>query len=343
MLRFLNCGADSEQLAQATLRRESSELEESAAAAHIPMQIVRSKEEFEATEQGKIHAKLPLIYIEKIGESDPIPLPKGGDQPLSGIRCLSMVHAVAGPCCPRTLAGAGADCLNIDMPDWIEYGNFFFQADIGLRQAYLDARLAENRKHVYKLIEGADVFVDNLRPGVTDAEGYSHQALAERKPGIICVSVKLMAHQGPMSNFCGFDINAGGVSGLAVAEGTADQPMPPQQVQVICDIMTGYLGAIGVKAALLRRAKEGGSYSIRISLTQCVQYIMSLGFNEKRVIENLADMGPEHQIMAPNLITGMTGFGEVTKPGSQVEMSKTPQAWADPILHVPGTCKLEWL
>ena len=63
----------------------------------------------------------------------------------------------------------------------------------------------------------------------------------------------------------------------------------------------------------------------------------------QRVFENLEDLGPEHQIMKPNLITGQTAFGEVTKPGSQVKMSKTPQSWDDPILHVPGSCKAEWL
>lgn len=253
------------------------------------------------------------------------------------------MHAVAGPCCPRTLAGQGAECLNLNMPDWIEYGNFFFQADVGIRQAYLDARLEENRKHVYKLIKDADVFVDNLRPGVADGQGYSHQALAERKPGIIACSVKLNAHKGPWSLWPGFDINAGGIAGLASAEGTPDQPLPPQQVMVICDIMTGYLGAIGVKAALLRRAKEGGSYSVRVSLSQTVSYIMSLGLNDKEVFEDLENLGPEHQIMKPNLITGQTAFGEFTKAGSQVEMSKTPQSWDDPLIHVPGSCKPEWL
>jgi crotonobetainyl-CoA:carnitine CoA-transferase CaiB-like acyl-CoA transferase len=341
-LRLMNCGAAPEQIAQATIKREALEMEAAAAAAHVPLQMIRTKEEFEASEQGQVHAKTPLISIEKIGESDPIPLPQG-KRPLSGLRCLSFVHAVAGPSCPRTLAGQGAECLNINMPDWIEYGNFFYQADIGLRQAYLDARKAENRKPIYKLIEDADVFVDNLRPGVADAEGYSHQALAERKPGIIAVSIKLNTHEGPWSLWPGFDVNAAGICGLYTAEGTPDQPSLPQQVNVICDIMTGYLGAIGVKAALLRRAKEGGSYSVRISLTQCVQFIMSLGLNDKKVIENLEDLGPEHQIMKPNLITGQTAFGEVTKPGSQVEMSKTPQSWNDPILHVPGSCKAEWL
>jgi crotonobetainyl-CoA:carnitine CoA-transferase CaiB-like acyl-CoA transferase len=341
-LRLMNCGAAPEQIAQATIKRDALEMEETAAAAHVPLQMIRTKEEFEASAQGKIHAETPLISIEKIGESDPIPLPQG-ERPLSGLRVLSFVHAVAGPCCPRTLAGQGAECLNINMPDWIEYGNFFWQADIGLRQAYLDARKSENRKFIYKLIEDADVFVDNLRPGVADAEGYSHQALAERKPGIIGVSVKMMAHKGPWSLWPGFDVNAAGVTGLYTAEGTPDQPMLPQQVNVICDIMTGYLGAIGVKAALLRRAREGGSYSVRISLAQTVQFLMSLGFNDKRVFENLDDLGSEHQIMKPNLITGMTAFGELTKPGSQVEMSKTPQSWDDPLLHVPGSCKPEWL
>jgi crotonobetainyl-CoA:carnitine CoA-transferase CaiB-like acyl-CoA transferase len=342
ILQLLHCGNDASQLSQATIKRDALEMEQAGADMQVPFQMVRTMEEFDASEQGQLHLEMPLISIEKIGESDPIPLPQG-ERVLSGLRVLSMVHAVAGPCCPRTLAGQGADCLNLNMPDWFEYGNFFYQADIGIRQAFLDARKPENRKQVYALVKDADVFVDNLRPGVADGQGYSAQALAERKPGIIVVSVKLNAHQGPWSLWPGFDINAGGIGGLATAEGTPDQPLPPQQVQVICDIMTGYLGAIGVKAALLRRAKEGGSYSVRVSLSQCCRYIMSLGLNDKEVFEDLENLGKEHQIMKPNLITGMTAYGELTKPGSQVEMSKTPQSWDDPLIYVPGSCKAEWI
>jgi len=341
ILNLLKCGPDPAQMKQATIKREALEMEQAAMEVQVPLQMVRTKEEFEASEQGQVHAEAPLIDIQKIGESDPIPLPQG-KRPLSGLRVLSFVHAVAGPCCPRALAAQGAECLNLNMPDWVEYGNFFFQADTGLRQAYLDARKPENRKLVYKLIKDADVFVDNLRPGVADGEGYSHQALAERKPGIIGVSVKLNAHQGPWSLWPGFDVNAAGISGLYTAEGTPDQPLLPQQVNVICDIMTGYLGAIGAKAALLRRAKEGGSYSVRVSLTQCVQYIMSLGFNDKEMLDDLENLGEEHQIMKPELVTGPTAFGEYTRVASQVEKMKTPQYWDDPMLHVPGSCKPEW-
>ncbi len=177
---------------------------------------------------------------------------------------------------------------------------------------------------------------------MADSEGYSAQALAERKPGTIYCSVKLNTHEGPWSLWPGFDINAGGICGLYTAEGTPDQPLLPQQVNVVCDIMTGFLGAIGIKAALLRRAKEGGSYSVRVSLTQCTQYIMSLGLNDKSVIDNLDNLGPEHQIMAPDLVTGMTAFGEFTRAASQVEMSKTPQYWDDPLLYLQGAYQPEW-
>ena len=341
ILDLLNCGPAEDQLRQATIKRDALEMEAMAVEMRVPFHMVRTREEFEASEHWAAHSSTPLIQVEKIGESDPIPLPPG-ERPLSGLRVLAMVHAVAGPCCPRALAAQGAECLNLNLPDRDEFANFFFQADTGMRQAYLDARKPENRKQVYKLIEDADVFVENLRPGVVDREGYSAGELAERKPGIIAVSVKMNTHTGPWSLWAGFDINAAGIGGIYTAEGTPEQPMLPQQVNVICGIMTGYLGAIGVKAALLRRATEGGSYSVRVSLTQCVSYILSLGLNDKAQLDDLENLGEDHQITKPNLVTGMTPFGEYTRIASQVEMSRTPQYWDDPLLYVPGACKPEW-
>jgi crotonobetainyl-CoA:carnitine CoA-transferase CaiB-like acyl-CoA transferase len=340
-MRLLNCGPDFEQVRAAMARRESAELEEFAETIQVPLHIVRTKEEWDATEQGRIQAETPLIHIEKIADSDPIPLPQG-ERPLSGLKALEFVHAVAGPCVGRTLAMQGAEVLNLDMPDWVEFGNFFFTSQAGQRQAYLDARLPENRKQVYKLVEDADIFVENLRPGVANVEGYSPQALAERNPGIIYVSVKLCTDEGPWTRWPGYDVSAGGICGLYTAEGTPDQPLLPQQVNVVCDIMTGYLGAIGAKAALLRRAKEGGSYVVRVTLSQCVMYMNSLGWNDKRVIEDYENLGEEHQIMKPELVTGMTAFGEYTRPASQVEMSKTPQYWDDPILYMQGASQPVW-
>ena len=341
LLNLLNCGPSEDQMRAATIKRDSAELEAAAEMAQVPFHMVRTLEEFEASEQGKIQMDMPLIHIEKIGESDPIPLPDG-ERPLSGLKALTMVHAVAGPCVARALAAQGAECMNLNMPDWVEFMHFVYQADAGLKHTYLDARKPENREKVYDLIKDADVFVENLRPGVADKEGYSAQAFAEKKPGIIYCSVKLMAHEGPWTHWAGFDVNAGAIAGYYTAEGTPDQPLLPQQVNVVCDIMTGYLGSIGVKAALLRRAKEGGSYKVSVSLSQCVQYMMSLGLNDKDLLADLENLGPEHQIMKPNLQTGMTPFGEFTRAGSQVEKMKTPQFWDDPMLYVPGSSLPEW-
>ncbi|MFK5857144.1 MAG: CoA transferase [Bacteroidota bacterium] len=340
-LNLLNSGPSEDQMRQATIRRDAAELEAAAEVAQIPMHMIRTAEEFAATEQGKIQWEMPLIHIEKIADGDPVPLPDG-DRPLSGLKVLNMVHAVAGPCVQRALTAQGAEALNLNMPDWVEYENFFFQADVGMKQAYLDARKPQNRQKVYDLIKDADVFVENLRPGVVDREGYSAQAFAEKNPGIIYVSVKMMAHEGPWSHWAGFDVNAAGVVGWYTAEGTPDQPLLPQQVNVVCDILTGYMGAIGVKAALLRRAKEGGSYKVSVSLSQVAMYMMSLGLNNKEDLANLENLGDDHQIVKVNTQKGMTAFGEFLRAGSQVDGMKTPQFWDDPMLHVPGSELPEW-
>jgi crotonobetainyl-CoA:carnitine CoA-transferase CaiB-like acyl-CoA transferase len=341
-LELLNCGPTDSQVASAVGRRDAVELEEAAEAVQVPLQMVRTKEEWEATEQGQIQAELPLVHIEKIADGPTVPLPQG-ERPLSGLKCLEFVHAVAGPIVGRTLAMQGAECLNINMPDWVEFGNFFYVAQTGQRQAYLDARLAENRKHMYKLVEEADVFLENLRPDLASQEGYSPQALAERNPGIIYVSVKLCTDEGPFRRWPGYDVSAGGFCGLNTAEGTPDHPELMHQVNVVCDILTGYLGAIGIKAALLRRATEGGSYVVRVTLSQTVMYMASLGFIDKRIIDDYENLGEQHQILEPNLVTGTTVLGEYMRPASQVEMSKTPQFWDDPILHMMGASEPVWM
>lgn len=104
ILNLLSCGADESQLRQATIKREALEMEQAAAEVEVPFQMVRTKEEWAASEQGQLQAQEPLISIEKIGESEPIPLPQG-ERPLSGLKVLSFVHAVAGPCVPRTRQG----------------------------------------------------------------------------------------------------------------------------------------------------------------------------------------------------------------------------------------------
>jgi crotonobetainyl-CoA:carnitine CoA-transferase CaiB-like acyl-CoA transferase len=68
----------------------------------------------------------------------------------------------------------------------------------------------------------------------------------------------------------GYDFTAAGLCGLYCDIGSADQPQLPHGVNVVCDMLTGYLGSIGVQAALLRRAAEGGSYKVTVTLSQTI-------------------------------------------------------------------------
>jgi len=342
IMQLLDCGLLPRQLEQATMQWNAADLEKAAQDAAVPCVMIRTPEEYAATEQYKHNAAAPLIKIEKIGDSDPEPL-KGGKRPLSGVRALGMVHVVAGPTGLRQLAAQGADCLNLNTLHWIEEPQLYWQCDAGTRQTYLDAQIDQNHKKIYELIKEGDVFVQNLRPGLAAKQGFSAEQLADIRPGIICVDMLLNQPTGPWGHWLGYDFNGGALTGLFTQLGSPDQPQTPHGVNVICDFLTGYLGTIGAQAALMRRAREGGSYRVTVTLSQTIMFEQSLGLVDKETVLKLDELGDEHKAMKPNLVTGKTAFGEFTRMGSQIEMSKTPEYWEDPIIWPIGSSKPEWL
>jgi crotonobetainyl-CoA:carnitine CoA-transferase CaiB-like acyl-CoA transferase len=339
--KLLRCGLVPDQMAQATRSWDAADLEAAGQDAALPIVMVRSQDEFQASDQWPYHASAPLVHIEKIGDSPAEPLPPGA-RPLSGVRALGMTHVVAGPVVLRQLAAAGADCLNLNMPDYREARMFFMQSDAGVRQAILDARDPTHRKDVYGLVKDADVFVENLRPQLAAREGYDADELAEMRPGLIYVRIKLNPVTGPWANWLGFDLSTGAFTGLYTAEGSEEQPRLPGGVNVVCDFLSGMLTAAGIEAALIRRAREGGSYRVTVTLAQTTTFEMSLGLNNKADLAAIDALGPDHQIQHPNVVTRMTPFGEFTRLGSQVEMPETPEFWEDPILVPMGSSRPEW-
>jgi crotonobetainyl-CoA:carnitine CoA-transferase CaiB-like acyl-CoA transferase len=338
---LLHCGLVYDQMAQATRTWDAADLEAAGQDAALPIVMIRSQEEFQASDQWPYHVSAPLVHIEKIGDSPPELLPPG-PRPLSGMRVLGMTHVVAGPVVLRQLAAAGADCLNLNMPDYREARMFYMQSDAGVRQAILDARDPGRRKDVCALVKDADVVVENLRPQRAAREGYDAEELAEMRPGLIYARIKLNPVTGPWANWLGFDLSAGAFTGLYTAEGSAEQPRLPGGVNVVCDFLSGMLTAAAIEAALIRRAREGGSYRVTVTLAQTTTFEMSLGLNDKADLAAIDTLGPDHQIQRPNVVTRMTPFGEFTRLGSQVEMSGTPESWADPILVPMGSSRPEW-
>jgi crotonobetainyl-CoA:carnitine CoA-transferase CaiB-like acyl-CoA transferase len=105
------------------------------------------------------------------------------------------------------------------------------------------------------------------------------------------------------------------------------------------DYVAGYIGAAGIQAALIRRAKEGGSYHVRVNLTRCAMWFMSLGLLERDAIH--AD-GEEHQFLKPDTITANTPYSELVRLAPPVKFSETNGHWEDPAIRVRGSCKPEW-
>src|SRR5262249_60632791 len=131
----------------------------------LPFAKVRTFEEFRNEPQyTEALSRMPLITVEKIGESEPVPFKKGGKSPLDGIRALGMGHVIAGACIGRDLACYGADVLNIWRPGDTEIESFAWDVQVGMRQTILD-HSKDDLVKFDRLRKNAALSFLNRRPG----------------------------------------------------------------------------------------------------------------------------------------------------------------------------------
>jgi hypothetical protein len=341
-LNFLGCSPNQESINSAIRKWDAVELENAAAAEGLVLAMVRTNEEFRREPQyADVLSKMPLITVEKIGESEPIPLKANGDNlPLAGIRALGMGHVIAGAALGRDMALYGADVLNIWRPRDSEIESFFWDVQVGMRSTILDDA-KEDREKFNQLLKDADVFFANKRPGFLKKHGLDAESLCAQKPGLIHATVVLHGEKGPWSNRPGFDEIGAAVSGLFAIEGSPTQPKQPPIVP-ICDNVVAWLGTTGILAALRRRAIEGGSYRVVVSLTRVVLWQLSLGIFDKAYAKATAGSTDEHKYIAPDLFTAETPLGTYQGMTDQVVLSRTPGAYRT-VLVPRGSSKPEWL
>src|SRR5579859_1130950 len=164
-LDFLRCSPSAESINAAIRKWDAVELEQAAASEGLVLAMVRTNEEFRREPQyTQVLSKMPLITVEKIGESDPVPLKASGNLPLSGIRAFGMGHVIAGAAMGRDMALYGADVLNIWRPGDSEVEAFAWDVQVGMRSTILDDS-KEDRGRFNQLLQDADVFFANKRPG----------------------------------------------------------------------------------------------------------------------------------------------------------------------------------
>jgi len=340
-LNFLRCSNSTESIGNAVLQWRAEELEAAAAEAGLVFAMVRTNEEFRNEIQyTEVLSTMPLITLEKIGESQPVPLKRGAKSPLEGIRALGMGHVIAGAGIGRDLAYHGADVLNIWRPNDTEIESFAWDVQVGMRSTLLDGS-KEDRTTFDRLLKNADVFFSNRRPGYLERYGLTAEELSQKKPGLIHAKVVLYGERGPWSNRVGFDEIGAAVSGLFSIEGTPTQPKSPPIIP-ICDNVVGWLGTVGVLEALRRRAIEGGSYRVVVSLTRTVLWLLSMGIFDKAYAQETAASTDEHAYVAPDLFTAETPLGTYQGMTDQIVLSRTPGAFRT-VLVPRGSSKPEWL
>lgn len=333
---LLGCEDNLESMPDVVSSWDAQALEDAFAEAGLCGAMVRSAEEWAAHPQGIILQKLPVVEIIKIGDSPPEPLPPG-EQPLSGIRALDLTIVLAGPTCARTLAEHGADVLRIISPERPSM-MFDMETGHGKRSASLNLLEDSEREKLWSLIREADVFSQSYRHGALAKKGFSPEALAEARPGIVYTSVNCYGHEGPWQEIRGWEQLGQTVSGVADEEGYGGPRLLPAAVT---DFTTGYLAAFGTLVALERRAREGGSYRVRVSLTQSGMLLHRLGRILREEWWGLERMLPPEE-SSKLMVETDTPFGRMTHLAPVLQLSETPARWVLPTVPF-GTHEPVWL
>ena len=282
--RTLQCQANAISIKRALNQRRSHELEQSCANNGAIAAIVRTPNEWAQHPHGANLLNSPILEVEKIADGAPQSFTPTEGAPLSGIRVLDLTRVLAGPACSRILSQFGADCLKVIAPHLPYYPFFAKIENMGKRSAYLNLKETIDRKKLTNLSESGDVFVTSYRYGALNKYGFGPKQIATNNPkGIIYVSVNCYG-PGPWNARPGYDSLAQAATGYAMAHSGFQNASDgkPQLVPMSApnDYITAYLAALGALAGLQRRAQEGGSFHVKVSLAQTAMYQMKFGYRD---------------------------------------------------------------
>ncbi|GGY23370.1 CoA transferase [Paludibacterium paludis] len=326
LLDLLGCGGDREDVAAALRGWRAAAVEDALAERGLVGSMVRSFDEWDAHPQARALADLPVFTLERIGDAPAEPLPPAL-RPLSGVRVLDLTRIIAGPVGTRALAAHGAEVLLVTSPRLPSIPSLVIDTGRGKRSCQLDLTQAEDRGRLAHLLRQADVLVDGYRPGGLAGLGFGAEAAAALRPGMVCVSLSAYSHAGPWAGRRGFDSLVQAATGFNLAEAEAagrNEPLalPAQAL----DHAAGYLIALGAIAALSRRATEGGSWHVRVSLAQTARWLRGLG----RIDNGFAVADPDRESVRDCLEESGSGFGRLSAVGHAAVMATTPAGWERP-------------
>jgi CoA-transferase family III len=270
LLRALGCSGEVDEVAAAIAGHRAPELAELVVAAGGIAAAVRSPAEWAASPQGQAG---PLVSGGWIDDA-PARHRAASTIPADGIRVLDLTRVIAGPVATRYLAALGADVLRIDPPGYPELPLHAVDGLLGKRSALADFGTPDGLRILHELLDGADVLVHGYRPHALDRFGLAPEAIAERHPGLVVVTLSAWGDTGPWGDQRGFDSIVQAATGIALAE-SADGERPGVLPCQLLDHGTGYLCAAAALGSLAAQMSGGGTHVRALSLTRTSSWLLS--------------------------------------------------------------------
>ncbi|MDC0658583.1 CaiB/BaiF CoA-transferase family protein [Leisingera sp. SS27] len=235
-------------------------------------------------------------------------------KPLAGLKVVELARILAGPWIGQSLADLGAEVKKVESPDGDDtrkWGPPFIERDGDKSAAYYyaanrgkdcvtaDFRTAEGRQAVVRLVQDADILIENFKVGGLKKYGLDYETLSKINPRLIYCSVTGFGQDGPYASRAGYDFLLQGMSGLMSITGAQDGQ--PQKVGVaITDIVTGLYGTIGILAAVEHRHTTGRGQHLDMSLMDCATALLAnQAMNYLATGESPSRLGNDHPNIAP--------------------------------------------
>ena len=199
---------------------------------------------------------------------------------LAGIRVLDLTNVLAGPFCAYQLALLGADVVKIEVPDGGDLarqlgadaalngrhmGASFLAQNAGKRSVTLNLKKAEGKDVLRRLVESADVLVENFRPGVMARLGLAYRDLAAVNPRLVYCAISGFGQEGPMKTAPAYDQIIQGLSGMMSVTGTPESA-PLRSGYPVADTLAGMTAAFAIASALVRRNATGEGAFVDVSM-----------------------------------------------------------------------------
>lgn len=237
------------------------------------------------------------------------------DGPLTGTRVLDLTNVLAGPYCSYQLALLGAEVIKIETPghgdlarqlgadrelNAIGLGTSFLAQNAGKKSVVVDLKSDEGKTTFARLVEDADVLVENFRPGVLARLGFPWSRLEQLNPRLVYSAISGFGQAGPMSQRPAYDQIIQGLSGMMSITGTRDTA-PLRVGFPICDTIGGLAAAMAINAALAGRARTGRGCFIDVSMLEAALSAMGWVVSNYLISGHVTEpMGDQNATAAPS-------------------------------------------